>query len=254
MKISVVLTNRSNKSVDVQVQEKDSILSIKQTLAKTYEPEECQCFFYLGVMLDNKSTVEASGLEEGATVQMVIIMTAGLASKLEKDEVLAVGLASEAGRGNFQGVQKLLNEGANPDYHQKRHGSTALMTATWNGHVNVVEVLLKSGANLNSADKYGKTPLMYACQYGQDKVITVLVSRGASVEARSKDGRTALMYAARNGGFYPTCLMLKLGAKIAPVDRDGKSAITIAATQDIKNILQETITKRQKENKNQDDY
>ena len=46
-------------------------------------------------------------------------------------------------------------EGANPD------GQTALMLAIKTGNVDVVETLIKAGANINTIEKFHKqTPLM----------------------------------------------------------------------------------------------
>ncbi|GIT71701.1 MAG: hypothetical protein Ct9H300mP28_15150 [Pseudomonadota bacterium] len=43
------------------------------------------------------------------------------------------------------------------------------MFASHEGHVEVLEALLKYGANSDSQNKFGMSPVMYASQNGQSK-------------------------------------------------------------------------------------
>ncbi len=65
------------------------------------------------------------------------------------------------------------------DGHYKR---TALHFAALNGHLKIVEALLKKGADADEKDAAGKTSLDYANRYGHGKVAKLLISRGAEGE------------------------------------------------------------------------
>ena len=70
--------------------------------------------------------------------------------------------------------------------------------ATFNGHKDVVELLLAHGAEINAANnKYGATPLHLAAQEGYKGVAELLLARGAEVNAKDKDGETPLYIAAK---------------------------------------------------------
>ena len=52
----------------------------------------------------------------------------------------------------------------------ERRYQTGLLSAAQHGHHKCVEVLIKSGADVNSLDKYGDTALMLAAASGFNKI------------------------------------------------------------------------------------
>src|ERR1019366_2622233 len=75
-------------------------------------------------------------------------------------------------------------------------GYTALMAASQNGHLEVVQALLaaKADANAKSRDD-GTTALIIASQKGHVKIVQALLAAGADVNATERKGTTALMAA-----------------------------------------------------------
>lgn len=77
---------------------------------------------------------------------------------------------------------------------------TALIAASFNGHLEIVRELLSQGAEINARDKEGRTALMVASTGGHEEVVRQLLSRGADVNARTVGGAgTALGMASFNG-------------------------------------------------------
>lgn len=58
-----------------------------------------------------------------------------------------------------------------------------------------IEMLMKSGLNINATDLSGKTALMWAAIAGHDPVVAILMRLGADTQLKSLKGRTALEYA-----------------------------------------------------------
>lgn len=84
----------------------------------------------------------------------------------------------------------------NPD-KQDLDGITQLMKASENGNNWEIDVLLKSGANVNIQDKDGWTALMYAARYQQNiNIINSLIKAGAEIKTKNKYNISALMLAA----------------------------------------------------------
>ncbi|KAJ4230755.1 hypothetical protein NW757_013953 [Fusarium falciforme] len=76
-----------------------------------------------------------------------------------------------------------------------------LLRASRNGHVEVVQALLKKGADIMAADKDKVTPLHLASWKGYVEVVKALLEKGVDFTVASKDGSTPLHLASRNGHF-----------------------------------------------------
>ena len=70
-------------------------------------------------------------------------------------------------------------------------GSTVLMELAKQGHLNKVELVLKSGADVNAYDKSDFTALLYAAKRICGYSVAKLVEAGADVNARSKHGENS---------------------------------------------------------------
>ena len=51
-------------------------------------------------------------------------------------------------------------------------------------------LLLKAGADPNSADRAGRTPLMFAGAQGRLELVQILLAGGADVEAKAANGKS----------------------------------------------------------------
>ncbi|KAF4465935.1 palmitoyltransferase akr1 [Fusarium albosuccineum] len=60
-------------------------------------------------------------------------------------------------------------------------GQTLLHVAAHEGHVDIVDFLLRCGANLDARDSHGNTPLHCAVVSGQEKIVQALVDAGANI-------------------------------------------------------------------------
>lgn len=67
-----------------------------------------------------------------------------------------------------------------------------LHLASYKGHSEVVKLLLKFGANIDTYDLYGMTPLHAALLHAKKQVITTLLGYGADINLLSGDNRTVL--------------------------------------------------------------
>lgn len=106
-------------------------------------------------------------------------------------------------------------------------GETALHAASANGLVDLVEILLDAGANINAwTNNEHRTPLHVACLNSTIKVIKLLLNcRTSNVNVKDYLGDTPLHLAARNGDFKIVELLLRHGADVNTRNLQGATAL-----------------------------
>lgn len=80
-----------------------------------------------------------------------------------------------------------------------KDGKTSLHEACIYSHIECIELLLASGANMNALKRADWTPLMLACTRENLSIIKILVNNGARMDIVNKDGWNAFLIAARKG-------------------------------------------------------
>ena len=95
-----------------------------------------------------------------------------------------------------------------------------LLHAVGEGDAQLVDTLLKSGANVDAADPTGTTPTMVAAASGDAACLQALLSHKPNLTATNSQGRTALHVAAFLGrigaGTDPGCIGLLMRAGADP--------------------------------------
>lgn len=142
-------------------------------------------------------------------------------SQEEKDSALGAA----AGKNNVVAARKLLNVGANPN-RDFGGGNTAAVVAINEGNSEVLEILLKAGANPNSSNLFGWRPLHHAITSEMEcvKCIEVLIRNGAEVDAVTSLEITPLHRAAGFGHTGAVQALLASGASKTLKDKDGNNA------------------------------
>src|SRR3984957_17121012 len=111
-----------------------------------------------------------------------------------------VRLADAAQQGDRAAVRDLLNQKEDVNKAQG-DGMTALHWAASNDDLEMVQLLLNAGANVQAQTRLGAvTPLFMACKSGNASMVEGLLKAGASASAPDAHGTTPLMMAAAGGG------------------------------------------------------
>ena len=120
-------------------------------------------------------------------------------------------------------------------------GMTPLHHSARNGHLQVAEFLIQSGASVDKKSVDGWTALHLTCENGHVDVIDLLLRQGADPNAMNKNHVTSLMLASREGHVPVIELLLKYGAKINKVAEGGKTALSFAARSGKVDVLRRLI-------------
>ena len=110
-------------------------------------------------------------------------------------------------------AQLLLNRGCDVN-KQDNNGKTLLHWAASHDHLKLVKFLLDSGADINKQDDNGETPLHWAACQGHLKLVKFLLDRGADLNLQTKYGYTPLHWSAVNNHLEIVQLLLDRGADI----------------------------------------
>jgi len=107
--------------------------------------------------------------------EIVSILIQGGADVNAKNELGRTSLMFSANYGFFEIAEMLLENGARTDdVANDETGWTAIIAASFNGHRNLVRLLLEHGADQNIRDTSGKTALMWAEEQGHRRVARTL--------------------------------------------------------------------------------
>jgi ankyrin repeat protein len=133
-----------------------------------------------------------------------------------------------------EAVDALLSHGANPNtpVNSPKRGflrAPMLSYPAANGCLPVLRAPLDRGAKINAADKTGLTALMSASFIGHTDVILELIARGAEIEQRDKQGYTALMFASNGGRAAAVRALLEAGANSNATDDQGSTPLMFAS-------------------------
>ena len=139
-------------------------------------------------------------------------------------------VADAAMRGDAEDVRELLRAGADVNAAQG-DGMTALHWAAENGQIELADVLVFAGANLEAATRLGGfTPLMVASRAGHADIVRMLADAGANLEATTETGETALHYAAWSGNPEIAVALAEKGADVdAQESANGQTPLMFAA-------------------------
>ncbi|XP_041721791.1 kinase D-interacting substrate of 220 kDa B isoform X2 [Coregonus clupeaformis] len=136
-------------------------------------------------------------------------------------------LASE--QGSIEIVQELIRRGANVNLDDVDCWS-ALICAAKEGHVEVVKELLESSAYIEHRDMGGWTALMWAAYKGRVEVTKVLLDNGANPNTTGQQYSVyPIIWAAGRGHAEIVQVLLENGAKVNCSDKYGTTPLIWAA-------------------------
>ncbi len=127
-------------------------------------------------------------------------------------------------------------DSANLNY-QGDNGHTALIQATKEGNIEVVQELLNAGADINIRNYDGNNALWFACFGNHLDLVTLLLESQINIDNLNDNGATVLMYAASAGKTEVLQLLIDAGANRELKNLDDFKAIDFASTIDAFRML-----------------
>lgn len=138
----------------------------------------------------------------------------------------AINLA--ANLGHVEIVELLLLSGAYTDTRDRYNDYTPLISAAFNKHVDVSRNLLQHSANASLQAWDGITALHLISKSGYVQLAAELLNRGANIEARRTGGLTPLHDAAASGSETMVTFLLENGADKEARTHSGQTPLLLA--------------------------
>ncbi len=171
--------------------------------------------------------------------QIDLLLANGANINLVKKDGTTPLMLAAAKSDNLQLVQTLLKMGANVN-DQSETGLTALSYAVNQGNEDVVDALLSEGADIHT----GRNPLLIAVRSNEFRMVEIFLAKGVDINTSDNEGETALMWAAKKGKTDIVRTLLAAGARIADKDKLGRTAEIFAQRGqhgEIIKLLQEVV-------------
>ncbi len=195
-----------------------------------------------------KATGNDAEPEYATAEQLALIQAAEQGDRAQLEKLLQQGvnpngltgprgsnaLVYAVARGDVELTRLLLDAGADPDL--KGGGYTPLGLAALRGHARIAALLLQAGADPDRKSGDGNTPLTAAAGMNRLEVIRVLMAARPDDALFNREGRTALSVAAFEGFEAVVRLMLEMGANVNVQDRSKGNALDATGFNDNKRI------------------
>ena len=133
--------------------------------------------------------------------------------------------------GHVEIVNLLLRSGALIDSQDELQGNTPLHEAAWKGFRQTAEVLMKHKANPYIKNKSGFSALHLACQQGHNGSARVLLMSRCKPDLKNNYGDTPLHTAARYGHAGVARILISAFCDVSQVNKNGDTALHITAGQ-----------------------
>ena len=169
---------------------------------------------------------------ENPAVIKVLIEAESNAGILSRERLTNLLLPATRGNRSPLVIETLIKAGADPKVRYKSLGTPLHLAVKLKGNLAVVNLLLKTGVDLNSRNGIGETPLDIAAGANSPELVRALVKAGANLDTRDNYGWTPLHSAVSGTDANPEIVveLIEAGADLNARTVYGKTPLHLAAS------------------------
>jgi len=146
---------------------------------------------------------------------------------------------------NHGDAGKLLERGADANF-KDASGRSILMTACERsgGNIEMIKLLVESGAEVNARDNERKTAFLYACASGNTEAVKFLWEKGALLSVFNKAGANATILAAMRGNAEMMAFLIEKKLNVNAQDNGGMTPLMYSAASKNKALVDLLLSKK----------
>jgi ankyrin repeat protein len=129
---------------------------------------------------------------------------------------------------DLEGSRLLLENGADPNGNLQHMTISSLVVAAHEGFDDIVTLLLKFGANIETTDPAGSRALHWAVKNDHPDTVRLLLSHGAEIDPLGPANLTPLQSAAMDNQVQMAELLIEKGADVNAIGQNGKTAMMLS--------------------------
>jgi ankyrin repeat protein len=236
----------------------DIINLVAKRAKASLKNEKGEAPLYLAIELDNIYLLEKL-ISKGAKVNRKSngISPLARATELNKPKAVAFLLKNKAvvnqandngdtplyiainkGHDIIAGILLSKSEDPSGDANWKNKvGIPLIHLAAANGNAEILRVLIRNGAEVNTADYMDNTALSIAAELGDEKMVRTLIQSNANINHQNLRGDTPLMLASANKKDQITTILLENGADATIMNYSGYAAADFYSEQVFDNLF-----------------
>jgi ankyrin repeat protein len=182
-----------------------------------------------------KTALHYAARNDHVDVAKLLIAAKADVNKVSRFHGTALCLAVEKQHASMASL--LLEHGANPNAAGQYSGLNPLHLAAWEGHLDLVKLLVRCGADIDAQDRSGATPFMLAVSNRHAEVALFLLACGTDLRAVDRHGITSLMWTvimSKSPELVSQVLRQKVEVNV--LDNKGHSALDFAIRDELPQI------------------
>lgn len=171
-----------------------------------------------------------------------LLVECGADLELKNNEGQTALFLASKGLRNHACLSYLIKSGGDVNIADK-FKMTPLSNAVHYGDAKKVEILLAANAHADAVNNVGETPLMIVAYNDDLDKAKALIKSGADVNAKSERGETPLIYAVDRMHVRMAKLLAKSGADLNAKDKDGNSPLMLSFKRESERLVKLFMSK-----------